>query len=245
MSSLFTASEIALARLGLAELSGADLDVVVGGLGLGYTAKAVLEHEAVKSLVIVEALDAVIDWHERGVLPLGPALTADPRSRFVFLRWLPQRRVLIRVHPLDGLMPSSSTSTIHRTSFSIRRTRPFMSPRAYRGSPHTFFPAASSGFGLTRFRTRRSHSGLPRSSPWRAPSGWRFTIRFRTGSSSRPFTSRGQKLRQNCMGPNDDRQSVATLSGLATSSRPLYPHRLPRKWACDERNRCKGPPPAK
>ena len=83
MSSLFTASEIALARLGLAELSGADLDVVVGGLGLGYTAKAVLEHEAVKSLVIVEALDAVIDWHERGVLPLGPALTADPRSKFV------------------------------------------------------------------------------------------------------------------------------------------------------------------
>src|SRR6266576_3300129 len=62
MSSLFTASEIALARLGLAELSGADLDVVVGGLGLGYTARAVLEHEAVKSLVIVEALDAVIDW---------------------------------------------------------------------------------------------------------------------------------------------------------------------------------------
>jgi spermidine synthase len=83
MSSLFTASEIALARLGLAELSGADLDVVVGGLGLGYTAKAVLEHEVVKSLVIVEALDAVIDWHERGVLPLGPALTADPRSKFV------------------------------------------------------------------------------------------------------------------------------------------------------------------
>ena len=53
MSSLFTASEIALARLGLAEFSGADLDVVVGGLGLGYTAQAVLEHEAVKSLVIV------------------------------------------------------------------------------------------------------------------------------------------------------------------------------------------------
>jgi spermidine synthase len=84
MSSLFTASEIALARLGLAELAAADLDVVVGGLGLGYTAQAVLEHKAVKSLVIVEALDAVIDWHEKGVLPLGPALTADPRSRFVF-----------------------------------------------------------------------------------------------------------------------------------------------------------------
>jgi spermidine synthase len=83
MSSLFTASEIALARLGLAELFGVDLDVVVGGLGLGYTAKAVLEHKAVRSLVVVEALEAVIEWHETGLLPLGPALTADPRGRFV------------------------------------------------------------------------------------------------------------------------------------------------------------------
>jgi spermidine synthase len=83
MSSLFTASEIALARLGLAELLGTDLDVVVGGLGLGYTAQEALKHKAVKSLVIIEALEAVIDWHEKGVLPLGPALTADPRCRFV------------------------------------------------------------------------------------------------------------------------------------------------------------------
>jgi spermidine synthase len=83
MSSLFTASEIALARLGLAELSDPNLDVVVGGLGLGYTAQAVLEHRSVKSLVIVEALEAVIDWHEKGMLPLGETLTADSRSRFV------------------------------------------------------------------------------------------------------------------------------------------------------------------
>jgi spermidine synthase len=83
MSSLFTASEIALARLGLAELSGGGLDVVVGGLGLGYTAQAVLEHEAVGSLIVVEALDAVIDWHETGLLPLGPMLSQDPRCRFV------------------------------------------------------------------------------------------------------------------------------------------------------------------
>jgi spermidine synthase len=83
MSSLFTAAEIALARLGLAGLSGPGLDVVVGGLGLGYTAQAVLEHETVKSLLVVEALDAVIDWHETGLLPLGPALTRDPRCRFV------------------------------------------------------------------------------------------------------------------------------------------------------------------
>lgn len=82
MSSLFTASEIALARLGIAEGGGADLDVVVGGLGLGYTAHAVLEHGAVRSLIVVEALEAVIGWHEKGLLPLGRALTADPGCRF-------------------------------------------------------------------------------------------------------------------------------------------------------------------
>src|SRR5207244_4863302 len=68
MSSLFTASEIALARLGLANPCRPDLDVVVGGLGLGYTAQAVLEHATVKSLIVVEALDAVIDWHQTALL---------------------------------------------------------------------------------------------------------------------------------------------------------------------------------
>jgi spermidine synthase len=83
MSSLFTASEIALARLGLAELGGDGLDVVVGGLGLGYTAKAVLEHAGVGSLLVVEALAAVIDWHRDGLVPLGSTLTGDPRCRLV------------------------------------------------------------------------------------------------------------------------------------------------------------------
>jgi spermidine synthase len=83
MSSQFTASEVALARLALAELAGSRLDVAVGGLGLGYTAQAVLEHEAVRSLIVVEMLEPVIEWHQQGVLPLGPQLTADPRCRFV------------------------------------------------------------------------------------------------------------------------------------------------------------------
>ena len=83
MSSLFTVSEIALARLGLAELGGDKLDVVVGGLGLGYTANAVLENANVASLVVVEALEPVIDWHEKGLLPLGNTLTTDERCRIV------------------------------------------------------------------------------------------------------------------------------------------------------------------
>jgi spermidine synthase len=83
MSSLFTVSEIALARLGLAVLSGTSLDVIVGGLGLGYTARAVLEHAQVGSLLVVDALAEVIEWHHRGLLPLGAELTSDPRCRLV------------------------------------------------------------------------------------------------------------------------------------------------------------------
>jgi spermidine synthase len=83
MSSRFTVAEIALARLGLADLTRTDLDVVVGGLGLGYTAQAVLENSAVRSLIVVDALAEVIEWHEQGLLPLGKQLTGDPRCRLV------------------------------------------------------------------------------------------------------------------------------------------------------------------
>jgi spermidine synthase len=88
MSSLFTAAEIELARLGLAALDPAklksgDLDVVVGGLGLGYTAQAVLAHDAVRSLTVVDALAEVIEWHERELLPIGKQLNADKRCRLV------------------------------------------------------------------------------------------------------------------------------------------------------------------
>ena len=83
MSSLFTVAEIEVARLALAELSGEGFDVAVGGLGLGYTAQTVLEHPNVRSLVVVETLGEVIEWHERGLIPVGAALTSDPRCRFV------------------------------------------------------------------------------------------------------------------------------------------------------------------
>ena len=82
MSSLFTVAEVELARLGLAELAGqGGLDVVVGGLGLGYTACAVLDDPRVRSLTVVDALDEVIAWHRRDLLPFAAALTTDPRCR--------------------------------------------------------------------------------------------------------------------------------------------------------------------
>jgi len=76
MSSLFTVAEVALANLGLAELSEPEVDVVVGGLGLGYTARTVLEHSKVRELLIVDTMREVIEWHQQGLLPLGEQLTS-------------------------------------------------------------------------------------------------------------------------------------------------------------------------
>ncbi|MDT7537640.1 MAG: hypothetical protein QOI82_1225 [Actinomycetota bacterium] len=83
MSSMFTVAEVELARVALERLDGRALDVVVGGLGLGYTAAAVLADPRVHEVVVVDALHPVIDWHQQGLVPLGASLTADPRCRFV------------------------------------------------------------------------------------------------------------------------------------------------------------------
>ncbi len=86
MSSRFTVSEEALGRLGVCEHPGPDrggLSVAVGGLGLGYTARAALATGRVAEMVLIEALEPVIDWHRQGLLPVGRELAADPRCRFV------------------------------------------------------------------------------------------------------------------------------------------------------------------
>jgi spermidine synthase len=83
MSSLFHTVEVALAHLGLAELEGDSWDVVVGGLGLGYTARAALEHWKVASLLVIDALQPVIEWHQQELVPLAAELTSDPRTRLL------------------------------------------------------------------------------------------------------------------------------------------------------------------
>ncbi len=90
MSSLFTVGETQLAKLGLATVKGSDLDVVVGGLGLGYTAAAVLDDTTVRSLTVIEVMEPVIDWHRRELVPLGKRLTSDARCTLVqadFFEW--------------------------------------------------------------------------------------------------------------------------------------------------------------
>jgi spermidine synthase len=91
MSSLFTLAEEELARLGLDATTGTGLNVLVGGLGLGYTAVTALDDPRVSSMTVVDALPAVIDWHERLLLPVSSRLVGDPRTKLVvgdFFAWM-------------------------------------------------------------------------------------------------------------------------------------------------------------
>lgn len=100
MSSMFTVAEEALADLGIACIRtlGADapptpeeaappdhegFSVLVGGLGLGYTAVAALRHTDVIAVDVIEALAPVISWHEQRLLPTSAELMDDSRVRLV------------------------------------------------------------------------------------------------------------------------------------------------------------------
>jgi len=86
MSSLFVEAELQLAHLGLAKLEGDgfnNLDVIVGGLGLGYTAFAALENQNVASVKVIDVMAPVIDWHKRELVPMGAELNADKRCDLV------------------------------------------------------------------------------------------------------------------------------------------------------------------
>lgn len=83
MSSMFVEAEEALSTLGLSAVQGDKLNVVVGGLGLGYTAVAALKDERIKELLVVDALDTVIGWHKDELVPLGKILNADTRNHYI------------------------------------------------------------------------------------------------------------------------------------------------------------------
>ena len=79
MSSYNTASEDALASIGIQWHGGDGLSVLVGGLGLGYTAQAALGYPQVEKVHVIEFLPEVISWLPRGLVPLAEALSREPR----------------------------------------------------------------------------------------------------------------------------------------------------------------------
>jgi spermidine synthase len=146
MSSLFTVAEIELPRLGLAMLTGDSLDVVVGGLGLGYTARAVLDDPRVRSLIVVEALDEVISWHQRDLLPDALGLAADPRVHLV------HGDFFAMVATGQGFDPGTPGRPAHAVLLDIDHT-----PRHVLHPRHAAFYSAD---GLQRLRAHLHPGGV-------------------------------------------------------------------------------------
>lgn len=128
MSSLFTVAERELARLGLARTPGTDLDVVVGGLGLGYTAQEALLCSRIRSLTVIEYSEAVIDWHERDLLPDTTGLVADSRVNLV------RADFFAAVMDPTGFQPENPGRTHDAILLDIDH-----SPRHVLNHPHTAF----------------------------------------------------------------------------------------------------------
>ena len=78
MDTLETTSETALAEAALQHVE-APATVLVGGLGLGFTARAVLCDHRVEKVVVAEIEDALVGWFRDGTVPHGPAFLADER----------------------------------------------------------------------------------------------------------------------------------------------------------------------
>ena len=84
MSTRAPDSEIALAELAIAQLSGIDRPrLLIGGLGLGFTLRAALAKlPAQADVIVVELMPAVVDWNRRFHARVGEALS-DRRTTIV------------------------------------------------------------------------------------------------------------------------------------------------------------------
>jgi spermidine synthase len=75
-----TERQLATAALALVETPA---DVMVGGLGLGFTAHEVLTDPRVERLVVVEVEEHLVAWMRDGTVPHGPQFLADQRLTVV------------------------------------------------------------------------------------------------------------------------------------------------------------------
>ncbi len=82
MDTVETSTEQALAEAALAVVDEPRA-VLVGGLGLGFTAHAVLADPRVEKVAVVEIEDAIVGWMRDATVPPGPAFLADERLTIV------------------------------------------------------------------------------------------------------------------------------------------------------------------
>jgi spermidine synthase len=123
-----------------------DLRVVVGGLGLGYTAQAVLSDPRVGDLIVVEAVAEVIAWHQRGLVPCGAQLTEDPRCRMV------HGDFFALANSIDGFDPHAPGRRVHAVLADIDHA-----PRHWLHPSHGAFYTAA---GLAQMATHLLPDGV-------------------------------------------------------------------------------------
>ena len=138
MSGYNTVSERALARRGVDRCPGDGLRVLVGGLGLGHTARAALESPRVAAVDVIEFVPEVVAWFEEDRIPLAPELRGDPRFALILddvyarLAAPPAVRydlILVDVDhaPDDPLATASETATFY-TVDGLRRVARHLEP---------------------------------------------------------------------------------------------------------------------
>jgi spermidine synthase len=138
MDSGETTSERALASRALAATQSqtARLSVVVGGLGLGFTASALLDDARVARVVVAEIEPDLVRWHRTGLVPsphsTRRALLDDPRLEVVVadIREVVARQpgdshdlVLLDVDNGPGLLLYGSNAPIYREPFLAQCAR--------------------------------------------------------------------------------------------------------------------------
>lgn len=127
MDTLETSTEIELATAAL-ELVTDPRDVVVGGLGLGFTTQRVLADPRVERVMVVEIEEALIGWMRDGTVPHGPALLADRRVRVVnadILMAIAEARstydlILLDVDNGPGYLVHAGNAQVYEESFLAR-----------------------------------------------------------------------------------------------------------------------------
>ncbi|HEY3546652.1 MAG TPA: hypothetical protein VGK17_11250 [Propionicimonas sp.] len=83
MDTVSTATEEALATLAVARVPGGGLRVLVGGLGLGFTVRALLDEPRVAHVAVVELHAPLVAWARDGLVPSLAGVLDDPRTAVV------------------------------------------------------------------------------------------------------------------------------------------------------------------
>ena len=136
MDTLETSSEKGLATAALKQVEN-PRNVVVGGLGLGFTMHEVLADQRVEKLVVVEIEDALVQWMRDGTVPHGPAYLADQRLsvmtadiRVAMAEATPAAYdlVLLDIDNGPGFLVYAENEAVYQRTF-LEQTRSALRPR--------------------------------------------------------------------------------------------------------------------